>query len=254
MLDPIPHAHTTSLRLPSPLGIEGGGAPFVVGEGFQREPHRNRFPLAAFFPRFLSTPERKRAAGGKPQRGGKPREGVSLHKRKIAAARMIRAAASGCRQSPPKPRRVRGSQAANRTGIIFGGIYFCRKYRSRSGLWAREGLRGAECRLSQIGAQHSVREGPSQGRARTAKRVRFEACRLCRHAQAAARMIRAAAHVYSSVILSSVFSIPYSRPRRLQVLSTSYCTRSRSMVRNSRSFMRNRPSTMTLSTSLPLAA
>ena len=75
-----------------------------------------------------------------------------------------------------------------------------------------------------------------------------------KHKKAAAQMIRAAVHVYTSVILSSVFCRRYSRPRRLQVLSTSNCTRSRSMVRNSRSFMRNFPSTMTLSTSLPFAA
>ena len=47
-----------------PLGFEGGGAPFAVGEGFQRGPPRNRSPLAAFFLRFLSPPERNRTAGG----------------------------------------------------------------------------------------------------------------------------------------------------------------------------------------------
>ena len=47
-----------------PLGFEGGGAPFVVGEGFQRGPPRNRSPLAAFFPSFLFR-KRKLAAKGK---------------------------------------------------------------------------------------------------------------------------------------------------------------------------------------------
>ena len=31
----------------------GAAAPLVVGEGFQREPPRNRFPLAVFFCPFL---------------------------------------------------------------------------------------------------------------------------------------------------------------------------------------------------------
>ena len=44
------------------------------------------------------------------------------------------AGGSDCRHSSQQPRRVRGSQVANRMGIIFGGIHFCRKYSSRSGL------------------------------------------------------------------------------------------------------------------------
>ena len=49
--------------------IQWGGEPrrvppLAVGEGFQRKPPRNRFPLAAFFLRFLSPPERNRTAGG----------------------------------------------------------------------------------------------------------------------------------------------------------------------------------------------
>ena len=47
--------------------MEGPAGPsMAVGEGFQRKPPRNRFPLAAFFPRFLSPLERNRAPGGIP--------------------------------------------------------------------------------------------------------------------------------------------------------------------------------------------
>ena len=45
-------------------GTAAAVPPLAVGEGFQRGPPRNRSPLAAFFLRFLSTPERNRTAGG----------------------------------------------------------------------------------------------------------------------------------------------------------------------------------------------
>ena len=47
-LVPLFRAELPSPVLRLPLGIEGGGAPFAVGEGFQRGPPRNRSPLAFF--------------------------------------------------------------------------------------------------------------------------------------------------------------------------------------------------------------
>ena len=56
-LIPLFRAELPSPVLRLPLGFEGGGAPFVVGEGFQRGPPRNRSPLAVSFPTFFSGKE-----------------------------------------------------------------------------------------------------------------------------------------------------------------------------------------------------
>ena len=64
---PVVPCRTPVPPLPREGGSNGGNrravSPLAVGEGFQRKPPRNRFPLAAFFLRFLSPPERNRTAG-----------------------------------------------------------------------------------------------------------------------------------------------------------------------------------------------
>ena len=65
------HAPAVAIRIPVQTPVPrlslgdpvGAAAPLVVGEGFQREPPRNRFPLAVSFASFFAA-QRKGPAGG----------------------------------------------------------------------------------------------------------------------------------------------------------------------------------------------